>query len=57
MSVESPCRLICRYGKDEVCIGCYRTKEEITDWGMMNDNQKLEVWKNTRLRKNGKPIR
>jgi predicted Fe-S protein YdhL (DUF1289 family) len=57
MSVESPCRLICRYGKGEVCIGCYRTKEEITDWEIMNDHQKLIVWKNTRLRKNGKSIR
>jgi predicted Fe-S protein YdhL (DUF1289 family) len=56
MSVASPCKLVCRYGKDDVCVGCYRTKEEITDWMLMNDDQKLTVWKNIRLRKNNKSI-
>ena len=56
MSVASPCKLICRYGTDNICVGCHRTKEEITDWGLMTDDQKLTVWKNIRMRKNHKPI-
>jgi predicted Fe-S protein YdhL (DUF1289 family) len=53
MSVASPCKLICRYGKEGICVGCYRTREEITEWMIMTDDQKLSVWKNIRLRKNG----
>ena len=57
MSVASPCKLVCRYGNNDVCVGCYRTKEEISDWMVMTDDQKLAVWKNIRIRKNGKPNR
>lgn len=57
MNVASPCKLICRYGENEVCVGCFRSKEEITNWILMTDDQKLAVWKNIRLRKNNKPIR
>jgi predicted Fe-S protein YdhL (DUF1289 family) len=56
MSIASPCKLICRYGEHNLCIGCYRTREEITAWITMTDEQKLEVWKNLRLRKNRKQI-
>ena len=32
-TVESPCTNVCKYDiKEEFCIGCYRTKEELQDW-------------------------
>ena len=57
MSVASPCKLICRYGDTGICVGCYRSREEITDWIKMTDEQKLAVWKNLRIRKNQKSTR
>jgi predicted Fe-S protein YdhL (DUF1289 family) len=32
------------------CEGCYRTIEEIADWGMMSDERKREVWQALRQR-------
>lgn len=43
MPVESPCIRSCCLDKEEVCIGCGRTVEEITRWGDANDNEKLKI--------------
>lgn len=43
-SVESPCVRICRLNADEVCVGCGRNLEEITDWSRLSDEEKLAVW-------------
>ncbi len=32
------------------CEGCFRTIEEIADWGMMSDDRKREVWQALRQR-------
>ena len=32
------------------CAGCYRTIEEIAEWGMMSDDRKREVWQALRRR-------
>jgi predicted Fe-S protein YdhL (DUF1289 family) len=32
------------------CEGCFRTIEEIADWGMMTDDRKREVWQALRRR-------
>ena len=55
MPIASPCKLICRYDEDSLCIGCRRNKEEIMNWIIYNDNQKLEVYKNIKARKSGNP--
>ena len=31
--LKSPCVSICVLNDDDVCVGCYRTGEEITEWG------------------------
>lgn len=51
MKIDSPCKLVCVYDEDKVCLGCHRTMDEIVDWVNYNDQQKLEVWKNIRMRK------
>ena len=53
MPVPSPCKLICMYDKDGLCAGCHRNKEEIMNWIMMSDRQKLEVYKNIKTRRSG----
>jgi predicted Fe-S protein YdhL (DUF1289 family) len=47
---QSPCIAICALDNDDVCVGCYRTAEEITDWFMANSEQKREVLRRARER-------
>ena len=41
--VKSPCVAICALDANDLCIGCYRTSDEITQWGEMNNDQKRDV--------------
>ena len=40
---KSPCISICVLDEDDICQGCYRSAEEITDWFMASDAQKRAV--------------
>ena len=42
--IDSPCVKVCKL-KDDVCIGCGRTKDEITRWTKMTDAEREEVMK------------
>ena len=42
ITVESPCIGLCEL-KDNICIGCNRTVEQITNWETMSDEQKEKV--------------
>lgn len=44
--VKSPCVAVCALDENDVCIGCYRTGDEIMSWGTMDNNQKDSVLKN-----------
>ena len=39
--VRSPCVDICALDDNDICIGCYRSGDEITVWGKMNNEEKL----------------
>jgi len=41
--VLSPCVGICLLDENDLCIGCFRSGREISDWGDMNNEQKKEV--------------
>ncbi|MDP2236077.1 MAG: DUF1289 domain-containing protein [Bacteroidales bacterium] len=41
--IKSPCQLICTYDEENVCIGCYRTAEEVANWDSFNDEGKTKV--------------
>lgn len=43
--VKSPCIAVCALNENDLCIGCYRTGQEITDWGEMDNLKKAEVMK------------
>jgi predicted Fe-S protein YdhL (DUF1289 family) len=43
--VKSPCIAVCALDENNMCIGCYRSGQEITDWGEMDNLQKAEVMK------------
>ena len=45
-TVPSPCIQVCTYSTEpgnDYCIGCGRTPDEIREWIIMNDEQKLAV--------------
>jgi predicted Fe-S protein YdhL (DUF1289 family) len=41
--VSSPCIHLCKLDDRGVCIGCFRTMDEIAAWMKMTEFQKLEV--------------
>lgn len=44
--IKSPCVAVCALDEHDVCIGCYRTGDEITHWGTMDNNEKVAVLEN-----------
>ncbi|MEM7764552.1 MAG: DUF1289 domain-containing protein [Pseudomonadota bacterium] len=43
MSPQSPCISVCTLDEDSVCMGCFRTLDEIIDWTMLSDAEKTDV--------------
>lgn len=43
MLVDSPCVHICVLDKQDVCRGCYRTREEIANWQKYTNKEKQAV--------------
>jgi len=43
VEVKSPCNGICTLDTQDVCRGCKRTREEISKWYVMSNDEKLEV--------------
>jgi len=42
--VDSPCVRVCVMDGDRrYCLGCWRTLQEITDWGSMSDEEQAAV--------------
>jgi len=41
--VKSPCVNRCKYDEFDLCVGCYRTKQEIVSWIDFSNEEKLTV--------------
>lgn len=48
--VDSPCVGNCCLDDADVCLGCYRTLEEIKSWGMVDDEARINILKNVSQR-------
>jgi len=48
---QSPCISVCLLDDDDICVGCYRSANEITDWFMEDANGKCEILKRARERR------
>ena len=46
-SVPSPCIGVCVLNIDDHCEGCYRSADEITRWGALDDARRRAVLENT----------
>ena len=50
--VDSPCIGICQLDLDvDLCIGCFRTRDEVAVWGAASDGVKREILAKIRERR------
>ena len=42
-SVKSPCISVCAVDERDICMGCFRSVREITDWSEYSEDEKREV--------------
>ncbi len=54
--IKNPCIQVCTLDDEKICIGCYRSAEEIRGWHTMTDEQKLQVLVNIEERRRAKDI-
>lgn len=52
--IKSPCQLICTYDTDNVCVGCYRSAEEVANWDSYSEEKKIKVMENIAKRREEK---
>ncbi len=50
-TIKNPCIHVCTLDENDICMGCYRTKEEIRQWFRYSDQEKLQVLKNIEERR------
>jgi uncharacterized protein len=50
-TVPSPCVRNCCLDDDLICLGCFRSVDEIKEWGMVGDDRRLAVLQNALGRK------
>ena len=48
--MKSPCIKVCTLEGD-ICIGCFRTQDEIREWMIFTDKQKKETLEKIKIRK------
>ena len=41
--VESPCVRLCTLDDDDICLGCYRSIDEICAWGAAGNDQRRQI--------------
>lgn len=49
--MESPCKRNCCLDNTDICIGCYRSLEEITGWRAATNDEKRGILQNCELRR------
>jgi len=52
--IDSPCVRICELDRDDMCVGCGRTRAEIAGWLSMSDAQKAIVVERAKQRRSEK---
>jgi predicted Fe-S protein YdhL (DUF1289 family) len=50
-SAQSPCIGNCCLDDDMTCLGCFRSLEEIKEWGLVDDRRRRVILRNAEQRK------
>lgn len=48
--VKSPCISVCALDDHDICIGCYRSLDEIARWRTMSEAERVQVMHEVALR-------
>lgn len=51
----SPCIGVCALDADDICIGCWRSGREITEWGRVDNEAKRAILRNVARRQQASP--
>ncbi|MFM2480239.1 DUF1289 domain-containing protein [Celerinatantimonas sp. YJH-8] len=43
MSIQSPCIRHCTLSEHDICLGCFRSLDEILQWRSLSDEQRQQV--------------
>lgn len=55
---RSPCISVCALNMEDICIGCYRSAAEITEWSMASPAEKRAILARARERERAdNPVR
>ena len=41
--IIDPCQAVCRFDDDDVCIGCFRNRDDINNWRFMSNDDKRKI--------------
>jgi predicted Fe-S protein YdhL (DUF1289 family) len=41
--IASPCISICALDENDICVGCYRSAEEITRWSQADNKERYAI--------------
>ena len=52
--VESPCTDNCRLSDDNICLGCFRSLEEMNQWNAASNEERIVMLKNANQRQRAK---
>jgi predicted Fe-S protein YdhL (DUF1289 family) len=50
-SAQSPCIRDCCLADDQTCLGCFRSLDEIKEWGLADDQRRAIILQNAALRR------
>ena len=49
---DTPCVKVCKINSESgLCVGCFRTLDEIAQWSRFDENEKSQVYKQISTRK------
>ncbi len=52
-AVKNPCVGVCALDNSDICIACHRSGIEICEWGVLTEEQRIEVLKKIARREQG----
>lgn len=52
-NAESPCNDICTLDNEKICLGCFRSLDEIIHWAEMDDTIRRDVLRKAEKRRKG----
>jgi uncharacterized protein len=53
VAVQSPCIRNCCLDDDDTCLGCFRSLQEIKEWGTVDNPRRLVILQNAKRRREG----